>query len=357
MDGGKVLPRYTASVVGGGSGGKLSLAALAASSRYDLVAAADLRADVRSELAPRYPAIRLYATHEEMFAASPTDVVCVSTWPPSHREIVLHALRLGPQGILCEKPLGDTAAAGAEILRAVKGAGLPVVVPHGLMQSRHAQEIVARVRGGEIGELDLVEIECSRWDILNAGIHWLNFFVNLVPDDPMDWVMAIAEASTRTYRDGMEVETSAITYVQTQKGVRCVMHTGDDVLIRRPDKGILFRLVGTGGQIEFYAWESRYRIVNAGHPEGQLYEVPRHPQSAHQRYLESLAVQIDTGTTDYAIPDSSLVALELCEGAYLSSAHRCKVTLPLAGFTVPPEPDWHPGQPYRGEGGRDGRKL
>ncbi len=357
MDEGKHRRRYTASVVGGGSGGRLSLAGLAASSRFKLVAATDLRADVRAELAERYPGIRLFATHEEMFAASPTDVICVSTWPPSHREIVLDALRLAPQGILCEKPLGDTAAAGAEILRAIKAAGLPVVVPHGLMQNRHAQEIIARVRGGEIGELDLVEIECHRWDIINAGIHWLNFFVNLVPDDPMDWVMAIAEASTKTYRDGMEVETNAITYVQTKKGVRAVMHTGDDVLIRRPGKGFVFRLVGTRGLIEFYAWESCYRLLNAAHPEGWLYEVPRYAESAHQRYLESLAEQIDTGRRDYAIPESSLVALELCEGAYLSSAHRCKVTLPLAEFVVPTEPDWRPGKPYRGQGGRDGRKL
>jgi len=357
MEGRPRPKRYTASVVGGGSGGKLSLAALAASSRYDLVAAADLSADVRAELAERYPGIRTYATHQEMFSASPTNVVCVSTWPPSHHQIVVDALRLSPQGILCEKPLGDTAAAGDAILRAIKTAALPVVVPHGLMQNRHAQEIIERVRGGEIGELDLVEIECSRWDIINAGIHWLNFFVNLVPDDRMDWVMAIAEASTTTYRDGMEVETNAITYVQTVKGVRAVMHTGDDVLTRRPGKGILFRLVGTLGLIEFYAWESAYRIVNAAHPGGRLYEVPRYPQSAHQRYLESLAEQMDTGSYDYAIPESSLVALELVEGAYLSSEHRCKVTLPLSAFTPPPEPGWRPGKPYRGQGGRDGRKL
>jgi len=348
---------YTASVVGGGSGGKLSLAGLAASPRYDLVALADLRADVREELAARYPGLRTYATHQEMFAESPTEVICVSTWPPSHREIVLDSLGLAPKGILCEKPLGDTAAAGSDILAAIKAAGLPVVVPHGLLQNRHAQEIIARVRGGEIGELELVEIESNRWDIINAGIHWLNFFVNLVPDDRMDWVMAIAEASTRTYRDGMEVETNAITYVQTKKGVRAVMHTGDDILIRRPGKGFVFRLVGTRGQIEFYAWESCYWLLNEAHPRGQLYEVARYAESAHQRYLDYLAEQIDTGKRDYAIPESSLVALELVEGAYLSSEHRCKVTLPLSAFTPPPEPGWRPGKPYRGQGGRDGRKL
>ena len=349
--------RVTASVVGGGMGGKLSLDALVASGRYELLGAADLREDVRQDLAQRYPGISVCASYQEILAVCPTDVVCVSTWPPSHREIVLAALEREVVGLLCEKPLGDTAASGRDILMAVKAQNLPVVVPHGLLQTRHGQEILSRVHAGEIGDLELVEVECNRWDIINAGIHWLNFFVNLVPGDPMDWVMALAEASTRTYRDGMEVETTAITYVQTRSGVRCVMHTGDQVSVRRPGKDFLFRLMGTRGQIEFYAWESAYAVQNSAHPLGQLFQVERWPQAAHQRYLETLADQIESGGRDYAIPDSSLVALELCEGAYLSSAYRCKVTLPLSEFVIPPEPDWRPGQPYRGYGGRDGRKL
>ena len=82
------------------------------------------------------------------------------------------------------------------------------------------------------------------------------------------------------------------------------------------------------------------------------------PHQPHQRHLEAMADQIESGVPDYSIADSSLAALELVEAAYISSAHRCKVTLPLAHFTIPPEPDWAPGRPYSGEGGgRDGRKL
>lgn len=349
--------RYSASVVGGGAGGKLSMDALVASGRYDLAAAADLREDVRLALAARYPGIRLFPNHSLMFAECPTDVVCVSTYPPSHREVALDALELDLKGILCEKPLADTASAGRDILEAVRARNLPVAVPHGLLVSRHSEEILGRVRAGEIGDLELVEIECNRWDIINAGIHWLNYFAVLVSPDPMAWVMAIAECSTQTFRDGMEVETTAITYVQTASGVRAVMHTGDEVMIRRPEKGTLFRLIGTGGMIEFWAWERAYRIVNPTHPRGKSFQVERYAQSRYQRHLEALAGQIDSGLPDYAVAQSSLVALELCEAAYLSSAHRCKVTLPLAGFVVPPEPDWNPGQPYRGHGGRDGRKL
>jgi predicted dehydrogenase len=349
-------PRLTAAVVGGGSGGRLSLAALHAAPHYELMAAVDMRAEVRADLEARYAGLRTYASHQELLATCPTDVVCVSTWPPSHKEVALAALASGVKGLLCEKPLADTAAQGADILAALKASRTPVVVPHGLLKNRHAEQILERVHGGEIGALELVEIECNKWDIINAGIHWLNYFVNLAPDDPMAWVMALAEASTSTFRDGMEVETAAITYVQTASGVRAVMHTGDDVLTRS-GKDFTFRLVGTLGVIEFWAWESAYRLVNAAHPRGELFEVPRYAESAHQRYLDELAKQIADGQPDYALPERSLVALELCEGAYLSSAHRAKVTLPLSEWHPLPEPDWRPGQPYRGQGGRDGRKL
>jgi hypothetical protein len=134
------------------------------------------------------------------------------------------------------------------------------------------------------------------------------------------------------------------------------MHTGDDVLTRS-GKDFTFRLVGTLGVIEFWAWESAYRLTNPAHPRGELFEVPRYAESAHQRYLDELAGQIAAGQPDYNLPERSLVALELCEGAYLSSAHRAKVTLPLAQWRPSREPDWRPGQPYRGQGGRDGRRL
>lgn len=137
-----------------------------------------------------------------------------------------------------------------------------------------------------------------------------------------------------------------------------VMQTGDYVEISRPGKDFLFRLVGTTGTIEFWGWESAYRIVNAQHPTGTLVEVPRSARSAHQLHLENLATQIDQGRPDYAVAESSLLALELCEGAYLSHRHRCVVTFPLERFTPPQSQTWDPGRPYEGTGGgRNGRTL
>ena len=350
--------KLTASVVGGGAGGKLSMTALRRSDRFELRAFADLKPDVRDALTDQFPGIRAYADHESMFADCPTDVVCVSTYPPTHEPIALDALQLPLKGILVEKPLGHTAASGRRTLEAIEAKGLPMAVPHGLLVKQTPCEIIARVQGGEIGALKLVEIQNTGWDIINAGIHWLNFFVNVTGCEPMDYVMALCESSTRTYRDGMQVETTAVTYAQTVSGIRVMMNTGDDVLVNREGKNTLFRLVGTSGQIEFWGWENAYHLLNREFPAGKTFVPPERNGTPHQRHLEHMAAMIDSGDVDYTIPESSLLALEICEGAYVSSRHRCKVTFPVDAFEPPAPVDWDPGKPYSGQGGgRDGRKL
>lgn len=349
--------RYKAGVVGGGYGGRLSLDGLAKSSRFDIVGVADLRKEVCDELKELYPQAQTFLSYQEMFEKCELDVVCVSTYAPSHCEITLEALKLGLKGLLVEKPLGDTAGAGRKLLDAIKEQKLPVVVPHGLLMSSHGRKIIDHVRNGDIGRLSLVEIECDGWDIINAGIHWLNFFVALTGNEPLDYVMAACDTTSRTYRDGMQVETLGVTYAQTKSGVRVVMNTGDYVNIA-DNKGCLFRLVGTAGTIEFWGWENSYRLLNSEHPEGKLFEIEQDSVGGHQRFLDTLAEQIDSGSADYEIADSSLMALELCEGAYISSRHGCSVSLPLDQFVEPAQNDWDPGIPYKGTGGgRDGRKL
>ncbi|MES2463475.1 MAG: Gfo/Idh/MocA family oxidoreductase [Armatimonadota bacterium] len=353
--------KLTACVVGGGAGGQLSLKALAASDRFDLLAAADLRAEVRDALEAQYPGLQMFPDHEAMFAACPTDVVCVSTYPPSHELVTLSALQTLPdlKGLLVEKPLGHTAASGRRILEAIRERGLPLAVPHGLLTRRTPMEIIDRVQKGDIGDLKLVEIQCRGWDIINAGIHWLDFFVTLSGNEPMEHVLGIADASTRTFRDSMQVETMAVMYAQTRSGIRVVMNTGDEVLVNEAGKVTLFRLVGTAGLIEFYGWENGYRIMNAEFPETSLQKPEEFPITGHHRHLENMADQAEQKRPDYSVAEASLLALEICEGAYLSSRHRARVTFPVDQWLPPQDDnDWQPGQPYNGVGGgRDGRQF
>jgi predicted dehydrogenase len=348
----------TAVVVGAGAGGTLSIQALDRSPLFELIGVSDIRPEVGEKLRSVYPSIDVFTDHNRMFASLKPDVVCVSTYPPSHEQISMDALEQPIRGILVEKPLGHTAASGRHILQAIKARNIPVAVPHGLLAKRTPLEIIERVRNNEIGELKLVEIQCNGWDIINAGIHWINFFVALTANEPVDLVMALCDASTRTYRDGMQVETAAVTYAQTRSGVRVVMNTGDHVNVNRVGKDTLFRIVGTNGLIEFWGWENAYRIVNRQHPDGAD-EVPNEmPVTGHRFHLEEMARQVQTGICNYRVADSSLAALEICEGAYLSSRERCQVRFPVDGFSLPTQNDWNPGAPYLGVGGgTDGRNL
>jgi hypothetical protein len=155
----------------------------------------------------------------------------------------------------------------------------------------------------------------------------------------------------------MQVETTAVTYAQTRSGVRVVMSTGDYVKTTREGKSRVMRLVGTLGQIEFWGWENGYYIQNAAFPQGQVILPGEFSVYGHQRHLETLADMV-AGPIDCRVAESSLTALEICEGAYLSSRHRCKVTFPVDRFAPPEESDWQPGRPYGGHGGgRDGKTV
>jgi predicted dehydrogenase len=349
----------TASVIGCGVGGRLSLAALSASPLFRLVAAADVRPDVHKSLAHDFPELQTFGSHQEMLVHCPTEVVCVSTYAPSHESIVLDALEAPTmRGILVEKPLADTAVAGRRILKAIKTRNLPMVIPHGLRTRATPLEVVDRVLRGEIGELRQIEVQCDKWDLLNAGIHWLDFCLAATGEAPITSVLAACDTSTRTYRDGMQVETVAVTYVENVNGARIILQTGDFISVNTPGKETLFRLAGARGIIEFWGWEKGYSILNAEYPAGQMIMPDEFPVFGHRRHLENLATQIRSGTPDYRLPESSLTALEICEAAFLSWQHRCQVRFPLDTFVPPVPSDWELGKPYSGVGGeRDGRKL
>ena len=64
------MKKLTVSVVGGGTGGRLSLEAVVASEFYELVALADLRPEVGAELGRRYSGLRTFTDFHEMFQVS-----------------------------------------------------------------------------------------------------------------------------------------------------------------------------------------------------------------------------------------------------------------------------------------------
>lgn len=311
----------TASVIGCGYGGGLSLDALANSGDYELSAAADPSADTRKRVADCFSDVRLFPDYRDMLAEGKPDVVCVATPAPSHAPIAAAVLEHGPQGLLLEKPLACDVATAEGLLNHIREVGYPLVVPHGMLVLPAAQEVKARIQGGDIGRVIAVDVQNSV-DLLNGGIHWLAYLIDVFDEDRPSSVNARFDVSAHDVNDAVQVESQGTTRIEFQSGVRINLHSGtktipaSDVLPREEQQGALFRVSGSNGVIEFSAWAGSYWI-QVGYSGAELIKRPLAAGSSyHQIFLEQLAQNIAAGKPDYRSAELSLAALRLIEAAY-----------------------------------------
>ena len=310
-----------AAVIGCGHGGGLSLDALQTSDRYELVAAVDPSETALQDVATRSPGIRLFTDHQDMLAECRPDIVCVATPAPTHAPIGRSALRSGPKGLLLEKPLSSDVATAEALLNEIKSAGCPLVVPHGMLVLPAPREIKSRIRGGDIGDVTSISIQ-NAVDLLNGGIHWLVYLLDVFEGDDPVAVTAEFDGGDHIVSDGVKVESRGKTRVTLRSGLSIELHSGkrtepkSSVLPPDDQRGALFRVNGSKGAIEFSAWAGSYWIETPT-SKGQIVRCtePGAP-SYHRMFLEQLAQNVSDQNPQYGSADLSLAALGLIEAAY-----------------------------------------
>lgn len=311
----------TASVIGCGHGGGLSLDAVSRSNDYALIAAADPSAGARKRVADRFADLRLFADFRDMLAECRTDVVCVASPAPSHAPIAHAVIEQGVRGLLLEKPLACDVSTAEALLREFRDATCPVVVPHGLLVLPAAQEIKVRIRRGDVGQIVSVDVQ-NTVDLLNAGIHWLAYLVDVFDNNKPRTTSAEFDVSGHVVSDGVQVESGGVTRIELESGLCIDLHSGcktdptSEVLPRAEQRGALFRVTGSKGVIEFSAWAGSYWI-KVGKSDGEFVKraLPA-GLSYHQIFLEQLAQNIAIGKPDFGSAELSLAALRLIETAY-----------------------------------------
>lgn len=311
----------SAAVIGCGHGGGLSLDALQKSDRYELVAAVDSSETALQDIAARFPGIRPFTDYNDMLAECGPDVVCVATPAPSHAPIGLDALRSGLKGLLLEKPLSSNVATAEALLNEVKSAGCPLVVPHGMLVLPAPREVKSRIKRGDIGDVSSIKIQ-NAVDLLNGGIHWIVYLLDVFEGDDPVAVAAEFDAGEHIVSDGVKVESRGRTRVTLNSGFSFELCSGkgtepkSSVLPPEDQRGALFRIDGSEGAIEFSAWAGSYWI-GTGTCGGKIVRCTRPDMpSYHQVFLEQLAQNIAERRPQYGSADLSLAALGLIETAY-----------------------------------------
>lgn len=131
------------------------LPALAVVPDAKLVAFADRDRSRLAELGELYGGAALYPDVHDLLADRRVDVVAVCVPAASHAEVVLATLDAGVP-VLVEKPLALALDDAEAMATRAEDTGTPALVGFNLRWHRHVQRAAETLRGGELGELELV---------------------------------------------------------------------------------------------------------------------------------------------------------------------------------------------------------
>ena len=115
----------------------------------------------RSEARQLYPHAQVFASHEEMLAQVPLDVIDIVTPSSTHREIACAAFAKGVH-VLLEKPMAINIDDCHAIIAAAKASGRELAIGHELRLSSQWGEIRKIIERGTIGTPHYVLVELSR---------------------------------------------------------------------------------------------------------------------------------------------------------------------------------------------------
>lgn len=283
--------------------------ALASTERGVLQAAAsrDLR---RAEaLGPH----RAYDSYSALLSDPDVDAVYIATHNGLHRELVVEALGCGKH-VLCEKPLGCTAAECEEMVAAADATGRHLV--EAFMYRHHPQIARAQelVQQGAIGEVKSVQASFSahlargtdvrmhrEWGggaLLDLGCYCVNFSRVFLGDAPRD-VRAWADLDGA---HGVDMTTHAVLAYATgtHATLSCSFEGGLD------QRAVL---IGTEGVLElsepFVTWKRRPRLtVRAGETE---HVTEFDPVNTFRMEIDDLCTAIVEGTRPLLKPGEGLL--------------------------------------------------
>lgn len=170
--------------------------------RCEVVALAELRADLGRAVAARYGIPKVYRSHEELLANEKVDGIVASQPFTRHGVLVPQLLKAGVP-VFTEKPLAGAVAVGETILKAVSGSGTFMMIGYHKRSDPATiyavEQIKALRQSGEIGAMTYVRI------LMPAGDWVANGFTDLIhgsdPVPALEWDPAAPDMDADTFKE------------------------------------------------------------------------------------------------------------------------------------------------------------
>jgi predicted dehydrogenase len=293
--------------------------------RTDLVAGADMRADVLEKFGERYgvPLERQYTDFREMIVKEQPDILSVATQPHQRIEVALFAIENGVKALFLEKPLSASLEEAQQLRAAVEKHG--TIVNMGSLRRWRPNFIAMRetIASGDLGNLESL-ICLNRATLFNMGSHWIDTLNVLNGDVAATWATGFIANAAET----MDGDTVLIDPVGSGE----IMY----------ENGVTAHLINRSGQHEIHAFCEQGAIVALGDDRveirrtGQPVEVLEIEEvSPTVRCIEDIAQALDTGGPTRGGMKAAYANAELIF-AMLESHLRdgARVAIPLVDSTV-----------------------
>ena len=117
-----------------------------------LVAVSDLSPAAQARAARRHPEARISSDWKELISDPDVDAVAIATPVRSHYELGLAALRAGKH-VLIEKPITETSAQAAKLVREASARGLVLLVDHTFCFTPAIRKLRELIKSGTLGNI------------------------------------------------------------------------------------------------------------------------------------------------------------------------------------------------------------
>jgi predicted dehydrogenase len=297
--------------------------------RTNLIAGADMRADVLEKFGERYgvPLERQYTDFREMILTEQPDILSIATQPHQRAEVALFAIENGVKALYVEKPLCASMAEAHALLDACKKHG--TVLNMGTNRRWHPgfQDMRTAIASGEYGRLVSLAI-FHRGTLFNTQSHWIDTLRVLNGDAEAIWAQAYMS-------DGpASIDGDAVINDPYTEGMIAF------------ENDVIAHMIARPGPHVFKAWLEGAEMVTKGDgafeirkTDGEVIEIPYEPVSSTVGLIEDIVQALDNGGPTRGGIDAAYKNAEILF-ALLESEKRAgaRVAIPLVDSTLAFQP-------------------
>jgi myo-inositol 2-dehydrogenase/D-chiro-inositol 1-dehydrogenase len=279
-------------VVGCGPMGRIHARNIAAARDAELVAVADVEAELARAVAEESAPDRVYAHEQAVLDDGEIDAVVLATQPETHADLLAATARAGKH-ILCEKPVGVSIQETDSALRAVDAAGVKLMIGFNRRFDPTFGRIKSTIESGGVGQLCTLHIfsrdpaagttspQGARDLFLDTSIHDFDL-VRFMSGEEVESV----QVSGRQFGEGRGDPDTAITVLTLPSGAVAVIDNS-----RLSAHGYDQRIEAFGLAGEASAPNVRTHSVTVSGPEGALCAPPM--PFFTERYAVSYAAELE----------------------------------------------------------------